>query len=175
MSVWLSENGMFYLLTILSAFFAVICVNTRLILRSAVYLMAVLFFVAGIYLTLGLDFLAGIQILVYVGGIVVVLVFAVMLTHSHSVAEKNPHVFRKLLGFLTAATFFLGSWWAVANTPALSAKTSELLPRTVDLKTIGRALLDFGASGYVLPFELVSLLLLAVLIGGVVIARKDVG
>ncbi len=175
MSLWLSENGLFYFLTLVSTFFAVLCVNTRLILRAAVYLMAVLFFVAGIYLRLGLEFLAGIQVLVYVGGIVVVLVFAVMLTHSHAVKEEKPDITRKIIGLLTAGLFFLGSWWAIAQTPALTSVSAELMPLTTDIKTIGRALLDFGASGYVLPFELVSLLLLAVLIGGVVIARKDVG
>lgn len=166
-------NVLFYVLAGLAILFAIAVVCSRRILRAAVCLMAVLAMSAGFYLLLGAEFLAGVQILVYVGGIVVLLVFAIMLTASTDMIEEKPTLRRKSAGLLAAggflataiAMFYLSDFPAVPAGPATGDATREL----------GRHILSYGPQGYVFPFEVVSLLLLAVAIGGIVIARKRAG
>ncbi len=165
------NETLFYVLAGLSVFGALATVMTVHILRSAIYLMGVLCLSASFYVLLGAEFLAGIQILVYVGGIVVLLVFAVMLTRSDDLDEDRPTWPRKIVGAVGALSFFSVSAWLLSQSPFAEEKVLET--SNVDIKSIGRALLDTGSNGYVLPFEVVSLLLLAVLIAGIVIARKE--
>lgn len=161
----------FLFTTVLSGVLAVLTVTTKHILRSAVYLMGVLSASAVFYLLLGSDYLAGMQILVYVGGIVVLLVFAVMLTRSDDLVEDNPTLNRKVIAFVASSAFFAITLYLIKT----SLQVTDL-PQPVpqdSIKSIGRALLDTGANGYVLAFEIISLLLLSVLIAGVVLARKE--
>ncbi|MGK5087698.1 NADH-quinone oxidoreductase subunit J [Bdellovibrionota bacterium FG-2] len=166
---------LFYLFSAIAVFCALATVCTPRILRAAIYLMGVLGVSAGFYILLGAEFLAGVQILVYVGGIVVLLVFAVMLTRSSSLLEQRPTLSRRLVAFLLSASFFgisVGIFVnSTFNTPGntLTAQTGQIHDSTA---AIGRAFLDQGEKGFVLPFEIISLLLLAALIGGIVIARK---
>ncbi len=162
---------LFFALLALAVAFAVATVLTRRIFRSAIYLMGTLATSAAFYVMLGAEFLAGVQILVYVGGIVVLIVFAVMLTSSGEMLEDHPSALRRFLGFVVAAGFcattvfvcFLTEFKSVAADKAVHAG---------DAAAIGRKLLDRGAEGYVLPFEIISLLLLCVVIAAIVIARK---
>jgi NADH-quinone oxidoreductase subunit J len=152
---------------------AIAVVSTRQIFRAAVYLMLVLVVTAGLYLLLEAEFLAGIQVLVYVGGIVVVMVFAVMLTSSVELQETPAPLSRRLLGVLVSSGFFAVSAAAIVATPFATSAAPGLPVATIEATpAIGEALLDAGATGYVLPFELISLLLLTAVIGGIVIARK---
>ena len=166
----LVANAMFYVLAGCAAFFAVAVVCSSKILRAAVYLMCLLATSAGFYLLLGAEFLAGVQILVYVGGIVVLLVFAIMLTRSAEMPEDEPTLLRKILGLLVAGSFFAitVTMLRLSDFPAL--KKGVLAGG--DTAEIGRRLLNRGADGYLLPFEVISFLLLSVAIGGIVLARK---
>ena len=163
-------NLMFYTFAGLVVCFAIAVVCTSRILRAAVSLMCVLGMSAGFYLLLGAEFLAGVQILVYVGGIVVLLVFAIMLTQSSELPEERPSLFRKSIGLLVAGGFF------VMTVTILCMSDFPVLREGVltggDTAEIGRRIMDRGPQGYVLPFEVVSLLLLGVAIGGIVLARK---
>jgi NADH-quinone oxidoreductase subunit J len=163
-------NLLFYVFAGLAVFFAIAVVSSRRILRAAVYLMSVLAMSAGFYVLLGAEFLAGVQILVYVGGIVVLLVFAVMLTRSAELLEDKPSLVRKSAGLLAAGGFFAMTvtLFCLSDFPALreGALTGG------DAPELGRRLLDYGPRGYVLPFEIISFLLLSVVIGGIVLARK---
>lgn len=160
----------FYLLTAISLSLAWSVVTGRRILRAAVALMGVLGASAGLYLLLDSPFLAGVQVLVYVGGIVVLLVFAVMLTRTTELLEDHPTRLRQVVGGAVAGAFFLLSYFMMTS-DAFAGRTLSALPKN-DVAAIGRALLDTGPNGYALPFEVVSLLLLAAMIGGIVIARK---
>lgn len=161
---------LFYALASVAVLAALGAVMSRHILRAALHLVVVLAMSAGLYLLLDAEFLAGVQLLVYVGGIVVLLAFAIMLTASSELLEDRPTLFRKMMGFGTAGLFF------VLTTLAFMTQAfppSAPPPRgTDDTEALGRLLLDRGATGYVLPFEIISLLLLAVVIGGIVVARK---
>lgn len=163
----------FYALALSAVVLALELVLTRHILRSAIYLMGVLLMSAGFYLLLAAEFLAGVQVLVYVGGIVVLLVFAVMLTTSTELLEDQPTLRRRGLALLVAGIFFIltATVFLAADFPVGAAGAEA--PNNTAL--IGRLLLERGLRGYVLPFEVVSLLLLAAAIGGIVVARKTPG
>ena len=161
---------LFYVLGAVAVLLALAVANTRRLLRAAIYLMGVLAMSAGLYILLGAEFLAGIQVLVYVGGIVVLIVFAVMLTRSADLLVDKPTLGRMVLGgaasiaflILSATTLWFSDFGVIHDGAAPKDNTLA----------IGKQLLDTGAGGYVLPFEIISLLLLGAIIAGIVIARK---
>ena len=167
----MTELLLFYTFGALAVLLAVAVVTTRRILRAAVYLTGVLLASAAFYLMLHAEFLAGVQVLVYIGGIVVLLVFAIMLTSAMELLEDHPSRTRRGVGLLVATAFFAaGAWMLQATDFHFTPGSGE---RSVsDVHEIGRALMDYGPSGYVLPFEIISVLLLAAIIGSVVVARK---
>lgn len=165
---------LFWAFALASLLLAVMVVASRRILRSALYLTGVLLCGAVFYLLLGAEFLAGIQILVYIGGIVVLLVFTIMLTHPSDLEEQAPAPLRRL-GALAASLAFFVTCAALVLSSRLPS-TAPVLARPLDDTTagLGRRLLSAGEGGLVLPFELLSVLLLVAAVGGVYIARKTV-
>lgn len=163
------ETSVFYFLAILAMVAAVAVVTTLRILRAAIFLAGVLLCNAGFFILLGYEFLAGIQVLVYIGGIIVLIVFAIMLTSSMNLLENRPSRDRQFWGLLTSVGFFSIVVSALYATDF--AVTTQTIPID-EVSALGLSLLDYGAEGYVLPFEIISLLLLSVLIGGIIIARK---
>jgi NADH-quinone oxidoreductase subunit J len=157
---------LFYLLAAATIGFAAVVAFSRNIVHSAFALVGSFMGVAGIYVALAADFLAIVQILLYIGGIVVLTLFAVMLTHriadvkiSNRTVGRAPALLIMLLvaGSMTQAV--LGTSWH-------AAQPGEPVPTTA---AIGNAFL----TTYVLPFELASVVLLAALIGAVVLSRKE--
>jgi NADH-quinone oxidoreductase subunit J len=161
---------LFYVIAIVAIALALAVTTSRRLLRAAIYLMGVLLMSAGLYVMLGAEFLAGIQVLVYVGGIVVLIVFAVMLTRSAELQLDNPPLHRKIIGVLSGAAFAAITGW-IGWTSQFGVSEKAALPQ-VNTEAIGMKLLDTSGTGYVLPFEVITLLLLAAIIGGIVIARK---
>ncbi|MCM2277693.1 MAG: NADH-quinone oxidoreductase subunit J [Oligoflexia bacterium] len=169
-----TETLLFYLFATVSVGLALATVLSQRILRAAVYLMGVLVTSAAFYILLGAEFLAGVQILVYVGGIVILLVYAVMLTRSSELLEDHPSFVRKGVAFVAASAFFALATGVFSATRIGTAGDGHAPAAVADTTLeIGRRLLDQGATGYVIPFEIISLLLLSVLIGGSVIARRS--
>jgi NADH-quinone oxidoreductase subunit J len=163
------EEFIFYILALTILVFSVMTVTTRRILRAAIYLLFVLLATACIYLMLNYTFLAAVQLTVYAGGIIVLIVFSILLT-SHindrlDVASKMRRISAALLSLFGLAI----SFWVVANANLESRFTSEA-PH--DVRAIGMSLMNYGDNGYVLAFELISVLLLAAMIGAIVIAKK---
>lgn len=145
---------------------AVATVWMRYVVHSAFALMGTFLGVAGLYVLLGADFLAITQILIYVGGILVLILFGIMLTPPDR-TERNA---KRVIGFsvsLVAIALFLavqiGSVVRWAEKSNLEAPKATAAP-------IGRELLR--PDGYLIPFELVSVVLLVALIGSVFIARR---
>jgi len=161
----------FFVLMVIAIAFAIAAVITKRIFRSAIYLMGTLTTSAAFYILLGAEFLAGVQILVYVGGIVVLIVFAVMLTSSNELMEDAPSPMRKLAGYVVATVFYVTTVYMFLATK-FKITGDKKAQQFSDTAAIGRKLLDAGTTGYVLPFEIISLLLLCVVIGAIVIARK---
>lgn len=142
-------------------------VTSKNLFRGTIWLMVSLFGVAGLYLTLSAPFLAAVQILVYIGAIAILFTFAVMLTRSLTnlrdlyVRPVASLVGSVLLFVLIVAGVILPLFAANPQPPV-----SDEVIRTVDL---GVALVS--GNGFVIPFEVASLLLTAAMIGAIVIAR----
>lgn len=153
----------FAAITLLSALFVV---TTRNIVHSAFYLLFTFFGVAGIYVLLGADFIAISQILIYVGGILILLLFGVMLTNKITNVEIRTGTVHMLPAAI-ATGIFMGAVVAVMVWTEWKSEPS-VIPLTTT-KDIGHLLL----TDYVLIFELLGILLLVALIGAASIARRD--
>ncbi len=149
---------------------SVLAVTTRKILRAATYLLFALFATAALYFKLDYEFLGAVQIAVYAGGIVVLFVFSILLT-SHPGQNSTPLVSRRrFMGLIAAVAMFgVAAWSLISRAELLTATASGDNPV---MKEIGEALMGTDHGQYLLPFEAISVLLLACIIGGVVIARK---
>lgn len=150
---------------------SVLAVTTRRILRAATYLLFTLFATAAYYFMLDYEFLGAVQIAVYAGGIVVLFVFSILLT-SHPGDNSAKLASKKRILGLTGALAMLAvaGYSLVSRSQFLTATAQGENP---DMQTIGDTLLGTGHAQYMLPFEAISVLLLACIIGGVVIARKN--
>ncbi len=144
-------------------------VTARKIFRSAIYLLFSLIGVAGMYFWLHYEFIAAVQIVVYIGGIIVLIIFSIFLTHESGADMKRPVAARAVFSGLAAA-FGCGltSLFCIRQ-PFLASTRPALLPTA---ESIGKQMLSTTEFGYMLPFEVVSILLLAAMIACIVIAMK---
>lgn len=138
------------------------------IVYSAFSLMGTLMGAAGLFVLLAADFVAVVQVLIYVGGVLVLTLFAVMLTHR----VGDVQISNRSVGTIPSLVI-VGATAAVMIRAIFGASWPAKEPGDPQptVKAIGNALL----TDYVLPFELASLVLLAVLIGAVVLSRKELG
>ena len=150
--------------------FSVLAVTTRKILRAATYLLFTLFAAAAVYFMLDYEFLGAVQIAVYAGCIVVLFVFAILLTSKPGDNSEKLTSKSKALGLIGSLAMLLVSGYALLTRCNLFEARPDMEAPTMD--RIGETLMGTGAGQYLLPFEAVSVLLLACIIGGVVIARK---
>lgn len=153
---------LFAAVTLLSAFFVV---TTRNIVRAAFFLLFTFFGVAGIYVLLGADFVAIVQLIVYVGGILILLIFGVMITNKITQVDIKTGTLHTLPASIGVGVFTGFILFLVIDTQWL--KVDSNMPETT-LYTLGKLLLN----EYVLVFELLGILLLVALIGAASMARK---
>jgi len=153
-------------LVVLIAISAVWVVVSPNLVHSATSLLVTLFGVAGLYVFLYADFLAATQVMIYVGGILVLIIFGVMLTNKIDKPVIVSDSSNKIIGvFISGFIFSILSIIIIqTNWPVLPNNTEG--PSTVEL--IGKLILG----KYLLPFELISILLLAALVGAALLARK---
>jgi NADH-quinone oxidoreductase subunit J len=144
---------------------AAVCVLARSLIYSAFALLFTFFGVAGLYLLLGADFLAATQLLIYVGGILVLLLFGVMLTHKIYDLDLRSEVTQFPAGLIVAIAVLVILAWSGFRTPWRLGDGRVPAPTTAD---IGREFM--GA--WLLPFEAASILLLVALIGAAMIVRR---
>lgn len=162
----------FYLLAALILGGGFMAVTSRKIFRAAVYLLFSLIGIAGLYFWMEYEFLAAVQIIVYVGGIVVLIIFSIFLTQTSSLDMPRPGLSRRLFAGLAVVCGLLLTTTIILQhsfVPSLDPSTE------VSVAAIGTKMLSVGEGGYSLPFEVVSLLLLAAMIGCIVIAIKAPG
>jgi NADH-quinone oxidoreductase subunit J len=163
------EAFAFGFFTILTLGGAVGVVNSRNLVRGAIWLIVSFFGVAGFFVLLSAPFLAAAQVLIYIGAIGILFTFAVMLTRSMTNLRERFNE-QWWLAAVAGVLMFLLLTIAII-VPVFGETTepeSDLVATTVDL---GVALVD--KDQYVLPFEVASLLLTAAMIGAIVIARED--
>lgn len=161
----------YWIIALAIVIFSVLTVTTRKILRAATYLLFTLFATAALYFKLDYEFLGTVQIAVYAGGIVVLFVFSILLTTRPGDNSEQLASRKKLLGFVGALGVAAAAGWALFSRCA-DLFTSLPVMSNPDMKEIGTAMLGSGYQQYLLPFEAISVLLLACIIGGVVVARK---
>jgi NADH-quinone oxidoreductase subunit J len=160
----------FYLLAALTLGCGVLSVSTRQIFRAAIYLLFSLIGIAGIYFWLQYEFVAAVQIVVYVGGIVVLILFSIFLTQQAGEKLAKQKFGRKMFSALAAFCGFALTMVQVYQHDFY--ETSEApVPATVF--NIGKKMMSVNDKGYALPFEVISMLLLAALVGCIVIAMKS--
>lgn len=166
----MDSNILFALFAGVILLFAILTVTTRKVLRAAVYLLFVLVSTAGLYFMLNYNFLAAVQLTVYAGGIVVLMIFSILLTSHISekarMATLKEGVFSALTvvaGALLTIVLIINHKFVATTEPAIST----------DVQNVGRQLISYGENGYALPFEVISVLLLAAMIGSIIVARKE--
>ena len=157
----------FWVLAVVMGLAAIRVVTSRNVVHAALYLVGTLMGAAALYILLLAEFVAWVQVLVYVGAIVVLMLFGLMLTRA-PLGAANLDNQQRLLAAVTAGAVFAVTTWITVT--AFEGKDISLAAgegtRTRD---VGEVIF----SSYVLPFEVVSVLLLAALVGAVVIARRD--
>ena len=161
---------MYWVVAIAIILFSVLTVTTRKILRSATYLLFTLFATAAVYFLMDYQFLGAVQIAVYAGGIVVLVVFSILLTSKPGDKAEKLASKKRALGLLAAFAMLCVSGYALLSRCGFFAKMPVM--EEVGMKRIGAELLSSGEGGMLLPFEAISVLLLACIIGGIVVARK---
>ncbi|TWI83757.1 NADH-quinone oxidoreductase subunit J [Lacibacter cauensis] len=158
----------FYLISAFILSMGVLSVTSRKIFRSAIWLLFSLIGIAALYFWMDVQFIAAVQIVVYVGGIVVLIIFSIFLTQQSGKEMPKAPLLRTIAGALAvlfgfAFTFLLIDQYGF---PAIDQ------PFDNDVARIGNAMLNTEQGGYALPFEVVSILLLAAMVGCIVIALK---
>ncbi|MFZ4768717.1 MAG: NADH-quinone oxidoreductase subunit J [Ferruginibacter sp.] len=149
---------------------AVMAVSTRHIFRAAIFLLFTLIGVAGLYFWMQYDFIAAVQIIVYVGGITVLIIFSIFLTQQAGELLPKQKMGRQIFSALAA---FCGFTLIMLQVYQHSFNQTTATPIEPTVANIGNRMLGVNEGGYALPFEVVSILLLAALIGCIVIAMRS--
>ena len=159
------SDVVFLFFAVITVASAAVVVLSKSLIYSAFSLLFTFFGVAVLYVFLGADFLAGTQILIYVGGILILLLFGVMLTHRLYNLNLTTERFQSITGSVIALAVFLSLSLVAIQTQWKVVENKELEPTT---SKIGQAFLQ----GYLLPFEIASILLLVALIGAAMLVRR---
>lgn len=165
------QQIVFILLALVIAIFSVLAVTSKQVIRSATYLLFVLLATAGLFLMLNYHFLFAVQITVYAGGIMVLFIMAIFLTHQPGkdvVTRASWKV--KSSALLSIAGILLCGFIIVQNVTRAYRVVTDF---EINMQDIGHAMLGTEKYQFLLPFEAISILLLACIIGAIMIARKD--
>lgn len=161
------EQIIFYILAFIIIVFAIASVSSRKMLRSVIYLLFVLIGISGIYFLIDYNFLAAIQLTVYAGGVIVLLIFSVMLVHHIELELELAKVSKRILVGI-ASLLGLGVFLTTIYSHEFIVVENSITTTTED---IGLGLLSYEAGGFILPFEVISILLLASMVGAIIIAK----
>src|ERR1043165_6950735 len=152
----------FYLISAFILGAGLLAMTTRKIFRSAIWLLFSLIGVAALYFWLEVEFVAAVQIVVYVGGIVVLIIFSIFLTQQSGAEMPKPKL-KTIIFSLLATLLGIGFIYNLINQYGFSAEPPK--PFAVGVSDIGTQMLSTSQYGFVLPFEVVSMLLLAAMVG----------
>ena len=165
---------MFIILAVVILGSALLCVATTRIMRAATFMLFVLFGVAGIYFLLDYTFLGAAQISVYAGGVTMIYVFAIQLVSKRTLQGMVEKIkTSRIIGNGLVVLVGLVVVSLILVKAGLISQFDAVTDTEVSMKEIGLALVGSEKYQYVLPFEFISLFLLACIIGGLVVARKE--
>ncbi len=169
LSEWLSEpvTWVFLVVGFATLFSAFRVVTAKNVVHAALFLVATLAGTAGLFILLSAEFVAWVLVLVYIGAVIVLFLFGIMITRAPTGQDRGLDADKKLWpAILSVGTFVVLSW---ASVEAFGGETMDRIGEATSTEVLGLALLG----RFVIPFEVVSFLLLAALIGGITIARRD--
>jgi NADH-quinone oxidoreductase subunit J len=168
----------FYILSFFILTTGLLAVTSRKIFRSAIWLLFSLTGIAGLYFWLQMEFIAAVQIVVYVGGIVVLIIFSIFLTQQSGNDLPAPvrsrvifSILAVCMGFVLTCLLLRQYTFRPSGHPVAGAGF-ENMETNASVGNIGAQMLSTSEHGYVLPFEVISILLLAAMIGCIAIAIK---
>lgn len=162
----LTAISIFYIIASVIVIFSLMTVTLKNIFHSALSLIVALLGIAAIYIYLEAEFLAVVQVLIYVGAIMTLIIFAIMLTLKISDKSLKQHNQQKLISFLIALGMGMILIFVFIQ---IDGQIKEVSFKSPTLINIGQELL----TKYALPFEVISIILLTALIGAIVISRKE--
>ncbi len=170
-----AQNIFFYVFAAAIVFGAIRVVTARNVVHAALYLVVVLASVGAQYVMLAAEFVAATQVLVYIGAIVVLFLFGIMLTRSKIGSDQELTHKKAIVPGIATALLLLGVMaYALIDEWGWSR---TVLPKDTRLMTVNgsntQTVSDSIFSDFLLPFEAISVLLLAALVGAIVLARKD--
>ena len=148
----------------------ILAVTSVKIFRAAIWLLFSLVGIAALYFWMQVEFIAAIQIVVYVGGIVVLIIFSIFLTQNSGKEMNSPSTSKKIFSALAAllGTAFVHN--LIVHYDGFAFNTAK--PFNPNVSAIGNQMLSTTSHGFILPFEVVSMLLLAAMVGCIVIAMR---
>jgi len=165
----IAQNIGFYLIAAIMVFGAFRVVTTRNVVHAALWLVVVLAGAAAQYILLAAEFVAVTQVLVYIGAVIVLFLFGIMLTRARIGREEHVDGERRWIAGVVALILFAVMTYALVDafdTEALDAQ-AVLEPQSTQMVS------DAIFHDYLIPFEAVSFLMLAALIGAIVVARRE--
>ena len=163
------EFAIFFLFAAVAVIFALVVVLHRNPVVGALSLVASFFALAVMYVLLEAPFLAALQIIVYAGAIMVLFLFVIMLLNLKHVAEPVTRPVQQFLGYTACSAFGIGLVYFLAKYAAFNALPEG--PFIADARTIGIRIFE----AYVFPFEMVSILLLAAIVGAITLSGRMAG
>ncbi|MEO7562660.1 MAG: NADH-quinone oxidoreductase subunit J [Ferruginibacter sp.] len=165
-----ASQVIFYTISAFILSTGLLAVTSRKIFRSAIWLLFSLIGIAGLFFWMQLDFIAAVQIIVYVGGIVVLIIFSIFLTQQAGSEMAKPVRSKTFFAALVVFLGFILTYRFISMNNFLPAGNQ---PLNVNVSNIGIQLLSTTEHGYILPFEVASILLLAAMIACIVIAAPS--
>ena len=160
----------FYMLAALTLVSGVLAVTTRQIFRAAIFVLFSLIGIAGLFFWMQYDFIAAVQIVVYVGGITVLIIFSIFLTQQAGELLPKQKIGRQVFSALAAFCGFALTMLQLYQHSFIPTTNQLIEPSVVN---IGNQMLGVEENGFALPFEVISMLLLAAMIGCIVIALRS--
>ena len=161
---------LFYLLSGLAVFAALMVLLSKNPVHSVLWLIVVFFAISGHYILLNAQFLAIVNLIVYAGAIMVLFLFVIMLMNLNAASEPNQHIWMKLAGVIAGGCFLIMLVSLASQAGDMANKTVLMKEGNIGLiKELGKTLFN----EFVIPFELTSVLFLSAMVGAVVLGKKD--
>ena len=161
------ERILCYLIAVIMIVFAIKAVSSRRMLRAVIYLLFVLMGIAGLYFLVDYTFMAAIQLAVYAGGVIVLIIFSVLLVHHIELRLEVSKMSQRVLSGMLSVVGFALTLYAIFTYEFNVVENYN----SIEVSEIGFKMLSYEAGGFILPFEVISVLLVAVMIGAIVIAK----
>ena len=166
----MAQQIIFYTLAVIISVFSIMAVTSKRLIRSATYLLFVLLGTAGLYLLLGYHYLFAVQVAVYAGGIMVLYIFAILLTQKPGEKITPEPLRQRVLAIVLSLVGIVFCGYIIFNN--ITKVYTLVAQDELNTKHIGMTLMGTDKFQYLLPFEVISILLLACIVGAIMIARK---